>query len=155
MALVTAKQYGIHPDIITRAEEIKREIQSQSKKVASILFESSRSSSSSIISSTTESPLIVDSSTDSTTIFQHSGGGGGGGRDRNVTRYDLERDILPAIRSFIPDFNPAMVEINYNPPVSFEGHNCVYVLLFSNTDNEVRHNWHTVMYCIHDRIILV
>eukprot|EP01036_Dinobryon_divergens_P029331 gene29331-38410_t len=38
-------------------------------------------------------------------------------------QYDLERDILPVIRSFIPEFNPAMVEVNYNPPVSFEGHN--------------------------------
>ena len=128
MALVTAKQYGIHPDIIARAEELKKQLRSQHEKVAGILIDSSDGLISSISSSTT-----VD----------HSGGGGSssssscGGGSRNVVRYDLEGVILPVIRSFMPDFNPVVVEVNYNPPVSYEGHNCVYVLLLSNTDNEV------------------
>ena len=138
MALVTAKQYGIHPDIIARAEEIKKEIQYQSKKAASILIDSS-SGSSGIISSTIESSIIGDSSDDNTTIvgILSSSSSSCSSSGRNITRYDLRSDILPVIRSFIPEFNPVVVEVNYKPPVSFEGHNCVYVLLLSNTDNEV------------------
>ena len=136
MALVTAKQYGIHPDIIVRAEEIKKEIQYQSKKAASILIDSS----SGFISSTIGSSIIGDSSDDNTTIVggsSSSSSNSSSSSGRNITRYDLRSDILPVIRSFIPEFNPVVVEVNYKPPVSFEGHNCVYVLLLSNTDNEV------------------
>ena len=126
MVLVTAKQYGIHPDIIARAEEIKKQLRSQNEKVAGILIDFSDGLISSISSSTS-----VDHSGSDGSSSSSSGG------SRNVVRYGLEGDILPVIRSFMPDFNPVVVEVNYNPPVSYEGHNCVYVLLLSNTDNEV------------------
>ena len=125
MALVTAKQYGIHPDIIARAEELKKQLRSQNEKVAGILIDFSDGLIRSISSSTTVDHSGSDGSSSSS------------GDSRNVVRYDLEGDILPVIRSFMPDFNPVVVEVNYNPPVSYEGHNCVYVLLLSNTDNEV------------------
>mmetsp|Transcript_27552 Transcript_27552/g.39111 ORF Transcript_27552/g.39111 Transcript_27552/m.39111 type:complete len:282 (-) Transcript_27552:120-965(-) len=150
MALVTARQYGITPKIIQRAEELKRAIRDKAILVEQLLQGNSASQSNldSFVNDSFQAEEAIEVtpriSTKSTKSKVH-------------VRYDLHIDVVPvmqehcfsepASRSVSEESDDeeaeelitrdvVVVEPGYNPPVSFEGHNCVYVLHVSNTDND-------------------
>lgn len=141
MALVTAKQYGISQDIIRRAEALRSALllkYEQSRCLA-------RPSPLPFTESSPQPPAQILEERKSDTLSSPSTG--------VPTRYEMERDILPILYSCLASTSDkdvlsgdgssqraagiVVVEQGYNPPVSFEGHDCLYVLLVSNTKKEV------------------
>ena len=149
MALVTAKQYGIKADIINRAEEIKKQIQKKNKKISYLLMTNSTiqpPESQSVLSEPvelTESvvkdrydlerdviPLIKayltkNAKKNAEAAVTDSNHGNRNAKASSHMNSD-EGDVV------------VVVEPGFNPPVSFEGHDCLYVLLLSSTTNQVQ-----------------
>lgn len=112
MALVTARKYGIHPGIISRAQQLSQEFDTQNNSSGSSMYCGDSSSTAAV----TDSPEPKARTT--------------------ARRYDLSTDIVPIMRSLAGEDSPAVhiIPADWEPPAVLEGHSCVYVLQLYNPD---------------------
>ena len=113
MALVTARKYGIHPGIISRAQQLSQEFDTQNNNSSGSSMYCGDSSSTAAV---TDSPEPKARTT--------------------ARRYDLSTDIVPIMRSLAGEGSPAVhiIPADWEPPAVLEGHSCVYVLQLYNPD---------------------
>ena len=151
-ALETALEYGIDESIILRAKQLGKDfdnrcrpsnIQGQGQGQGSWVGDSRKFSSSYDPDSDSDSEL--DSDSDSDTDGRSKKSGKSSGSDDDVSTpvkikytYSLS-DISTVFKELmkeqnINDFSPMTVKAKYDPPVSYEGRCCVYILLLKHLD---------------------